>query len=142
MIGYIIFIALGYLISCTNELRKLLRFEEEKIKHNNSYATSVARKREVILEVKNILRKHKIKVVFFYIIEFLLMILFWYYVTIFCNIYQKTIISWLLDCIITVIFRVKLDIFKNFIFSALYKCSIHSIECVYKLILILYNFYF
>ena len=93
LIGYIIFIALGYLINSTNEMRKLFRIEEERIKNNKSYVTSITRKKEVIFEVKNILKKHKIKVVFFYIIEFLLMICFWYYVTVFCYIYHKTIMS-------------------------------------------------
>ena len=142
LIGYIIFILLGYLINSTNKLRKLFRIEEERIKNNKSYVTSILRKKEVIIEVNNIIRKHKIKVIFFYIIEFLLMLCFWYYVTVFCYIYQKTIISWLLDTLITIIIRIIIDIIKNLIFSALYKCSISSnCECIYKLIIFLYSFY-
>ena len=134
LIGYIIFIALGFLINSVNELRKLFRMEEERIKNNKSYITSVSRKKEVILEVANIMKKHKIKIIIFYIIEFLLMLCFWYYVTVFCYIYPKTIKSWLLDSLITIILRIIVDIFKNFIFSALYKCSISSKnECIYKL---------
>ena len=89
------------------------------------------------------MKKHKIKVVFFYVIEYSLMICFWYYVTVFCYIYQKTVISWLLDCIITIILRIVIDIFKNFIFSGLYRCSIASnFECLYKIIIFIYSFYY
>ena len=52
LIGYVLFIALGYLINSENELRKLFRIEEERIKNNKSYVTSVLRKKEVIMEVK------------------------------------------------------------------------------------------
>ena len=143
IIGYIIFIFLSFLINSTNELRKLFRFEEERIKNNKSYVTSILRKKEVIIKVQNILRKHKIKIVLFYIIEFLLMFCFWYYVTVFCYLYKKTIMSWLLDTLITIIIRIIIDILKNFIFSALYKCSISpNNECIYKIIIFLYNFYY
>ena len=143
LIGNIIFIFLSFLINSANEFRKLFRNEEARIKNNKSYVTSILRKKEVIIKVQNILRKHKIKVVFFYIIEFLLMFAFWYYVTIFCYLYKKTIISWLLDTFLTIIIRIVIDIFKNCIYSALYKCSISSNnECIYKLILFVYSFYY
>ena len=143
LIGYIIFIALGYLINSTNEIRKLFRIEEERIKNNKSYVTSIQRKREVILDVKNILKIRKIKVAFFYIIEFLLMLFFWYYVTVFCYIYSKTIMSWLLDCLITIVLRIIVDFLKNLIFCILYRCSISSnCKSMYKLILFIYNFYY
>jgi hypothetical protein len=49
LIGYVLFIALGYLINSANEIRKLFGIEEERIKNNKSYVTSVLRKREVII---------------------------------------------------------------------------------------------
>ena len=143
LFDYIIFVILGYLINSTNELRKLFRIEEERIKNNKSYVTSISRKKEVIMEVKIILKKHKIKVIIFYVIEFLLMMGFWYYATVFCYIYQKTVISWLLDSLITIILRIIIDVIKNFIYSALYKCSItYNCEGIYKLIIFQYSFYY
>ena len=141
LIGYIIFILIVILNNSTNEIRKLFRIEEEKIKNNKNYTISVLRKKEIICEVKNIIKKYKIKIIFFYIIEFSLMIFFWYYVTIFCYIYQKTQLSWLLDCLITILIRIFIDIFINFIFSLLYKCSIRfNIACLFKTIIFLYCF--
>ena len=141
-IGSIIFILLSFLINSTNEFRRLFRNEEGIIKINKSYTTSILRKKEIIIKVQNIVRKHKIRVIFFYIIEFTLMCGFWYYVTIFCYLYKKTIVSWLLDTFITIIMRIIIDVFINLIFSALYKCSISSnSECIYKLIIFIYNCY-
>ena len=47
VIGYFLFVFLGYLISSTNELRKLFRFEEERIKNNKSYITSILSKNKL-----------------------------------------------------------------------------------------------
>lgn len=141
LIGHIIFLFLGFLNNSTNEIRKLFRTEEERIKNNKNYSVSVLRKKEIICEIKTIMKKYKIKIIFFYIIEFSLMIFFWYYVTIFCYIYQKTQISWLLDCLITIIMRIFIDTFINFILSLLYKCSIRfSINCLFKTIIFFYCF--
>ena len=141
LIGHIIFLFLGFLNNSTNEIRKLFRIEEERIKNNKNYSVSVLRKKEIICEIKNILKEYKIKIIFFYIIEFSLMIFFWYYVTIFCYIYQKTQLSWLLDCLITIIIRIFIDTFINFILSLLYKSSISfNINCLFKTIIFLYCF--
>ena len=142
LIGYIIFIFVGFLNNSTNAIRNLFRTEEDKIKKNKkNYTISIARKKEILCEIKNIMKNHKIKIIFFYIIEYSLMIFFWYYVTIFCYIYQKTQLSWLLDCLITIIIRIFVDIFINFIFSLLYKCSINfKSECIFKILVFFYCF--
>ena len=141
LIGYVMFIFLGNLNNSTNEIRNLFREEEEKIKNNKKYTVSLQRKKEIICEVKRIMKKYKIKVIIFYIIEFICMIFFWYYVTIFCNIYKKTQLSWLIDCIITIIFRIIIDFVINIILSLLYKCSISlKSNCLFRTIIFFYCF--
>ena len=141
LIGYVMFIFLGNLNNSTNQIRNLFREEEEKIKNNKKYTVSFQRKKEIICEVKRIMRNYKIKVIIFYIIEFVCMIFFWYYVTIFCNIYKKTQLSWLLDCAITIIIRIVIDFLLNMILALLYKLSIGlKNNCLYRTVIFLYCF--
>ena len=54
----------------------LFRSEEEKIKNNKKYFITIQRRKEIITEVKNIIKKFKIKVIIFFIVEFLFIIFF------------------------------------------------------------------
>ena len=141
LIGFFFLILLSNINNITNELRQIFRDEENKIKKDKNYVVSLQRKKEIILEVKRILKKFKIKVAIFYIIEFLLMIFFWYCVTVFCYVYKKTQASWIVNSIITIIIRIILDLIINLLFSIIYTCSISSnSNCLYKLIIFLYCF--
>ena len=141
LIGYVLFIFLGNLNNSTNAIRNLFREEEEKIKNNKNYKVSLERKKQIICEVKRIMKNYKIKIIIFYIFEFLSMIFFWYYVTIFCNLYKKTQISWLIDSILTIIIRILIDLSLNIILSILYKVSLATkSNCLFRVIIFLYSF--
>ena len=141
LIGYAMFILLANLNNSTNQIRNLFKEEEEKIKNNKNYMVSLQRKKEIICEVKRIMKNYKIKLIIFYIIEFSCMIFFWYYVTIFCNIYKKTQLSWLIDSLLTIIIRILIDLLLNFILALLYKLSIClKNNCLYRTMIFLYCF--
>ena len=141
LISYILLTFFIHLINSTNKIMNLFRSEEEKIKNNKKYFITIQRRKEIITEVKNIIKKFKIKVIIFFIVEFLFIIFFWYYTTIFCFVYKKTQLSWLLDCFITIIMKIVVELFVNLIFSLLYKCSISfKSKCLYSVIIFLYCF--
>jgi hypothetical protein len=141
LIGYVMFIFLANLNNSTNQIRNLFREEEEKIKNDKKYTVSLLRKKEIISEVKRIMRNAKIKIIIFYIVEFVCMIFFWYYVTIFCNVYKKTQLSWLLDCVITIIIRIIIDFVLNLILALFYKVSIGlKSNCLFRTMIFFYCF--
>ena len=141
LIGYILFIFLANMNNSTNAIRNLFREEEEKIKKNKNYEVSFQRKREITIEVNRIMKTYKIKIIIFYIVEFLCMIFFWYYVTIFCYMYKKTQLSWLTDCLLTIVIRIIIDFFLNIIFALLYKLAINiNSNCFFKTITFIYCF--
>ena len=141
LIGYAFMIFFANLNNITNELRKIFREEENKIKKDNKYIVPIQRKKEIILEVKKINKKFKIKVTIFYIIEFILMIFFWYYVTVFCYVYNKTQLSWLIDSLVTIVFKIIIDLLFNLLFALLYRASIKfSSNCLYRVIIFFYCF--
>ena len=69
------------------------------------------------------------------------MLFFWYYVTAFCHVYQSTQVSWILDSLISMIFRIIIDLLICLGLAKLYRFSIKvNIECIYKICLFLYDF--
>ena len=141
LISYVILTFFIHLINSTIKIMSLFRNEEEKMKKNNKYFITFQRKKEIITEIKNIIKIFKIKVIAFFIIEFLFIIFFWYYATIFCFVYNKTQLSWLLNSLITIIIKTIIEVFINLLFSLLYKCSISSkFKALYSVILFLYSY--
>ena len=141
LIGYILFVFLGLLNNSMNAIRKIFKDEENKLRKNKNYKVTLLRKKEIIIQIKRIMKCFNIKIIIFYIIEFVCMIFFWYYVTIFCRLYKKTVTSWLIDCLITIIIRIILDLLLNILLSLLYSLAI-SIKnnCLYRTIIFLYCF--
>ena len=130
-----------HLVNSSKEIRNLFAEEEDKLKKNPRYIVPVEKKKEIILQIKRIIKKFKKKVIIFYIIEFIIMLFYWYYVTIFCYIYNKTVKSWLINIIITIILRFIIDIFLFALISFLYRRSIDcKCNCLYKTIVFFYCF--
>ena len=141
LIRYFFLILLSNINNTENQLRKIFRNEENKIKNDKKYEVSILRKKEIILEVKKIIKKFKIKVIIFYIIEFSFMLFFWYYATVFCYVYNKTQTSWLINTIFTIIIRIIIDLLVNLLFASLYKVSINfKYNRLFSVIIFIYCF--
>ena len=141
LIGYIFLTFFNNLNNTTNEIRKIFRREEEKIKNDVNYKFTIERRKEILLEIKSIMRKFKIKVIIFYIIEIAIMIFYWYYSTMFCFVYNKTQISWLIDTFVSIFVRIIIDLVVNMILSLLYKLSVKfKISCLFSVISCYYCF--
>ena len=141
LIGYIFLTFFNNLNNTTNEIRKIFRREEEKIKNDVNYKFTIERRKEILLEIKSIMRKFKIKVIIFYIIEIAIMIFYWYYSTMFCFVYNKTQISWLIDTFVSIFVRIIIDLGVNMILSLLYKLSVKfKINCLFSVINCYYCF--
>ena len=141
LIGYILKVCFLHLINSSKEIRNIFRVEEEKIKQDPKYEVPLENKKEIIIKIKSIIKKFRIKVIIFYIIEFVIMLFYWYYVTIFCYIYRKTIKSWLIDCVITIILRFIIDILLSSLFAFLYIRSLGcNCKCLFNATVFLYCF--
>ena len=129
------------LSSSSSQIRDIFIQEEEKIKKKKNYIVTEKRKKEIYIEIENILNTHKIKVLFLISFECLLMLFFWYYVTIFCHVYYSTQLSWLLDSFLTMLSRLVFIAILCLGFAKLYRISVVSnIHCIYKFVIFLYSF--
>ena len=85
---------------------------------------------------------YKIKVIIFFVIELILILFFWYYVTAFCEIYSSTQKSWLWDSFLSIISRIIIDLLLCLGFAKLYRIGVESnFQCIYKIAIFFYCFW-
>ena len=141
IVGFVFLTLFTKLSNATNAIREVFRTEEEKLKNDKKYKVSDKRKDEIYQEIENILKKYKIKVFIFIVVEIILMMFFWYYVTAFCHVYGKTQMSWLFDSFFFFLSRVIIDAIFSLIFAKLYRIGVEShVKCLYKTSLFFYSF--
>ena len=89
---------------------------------------------QFIARTKKIISQLKCKIIGFFITSIILMGLFWYYISAFCAVYQKTQVPWLEGCLITFVFCVILQIIYALLITMFrymgLKCKI---SCCYTL---------
>ena len=140
-VGFILLTFLAKLSNSTNDIREVFRKEEEKLKKDKKYIITEKRKYQIILEIDEILKKYKIKVTILIIIEMILMIFFWYFVTAFGHVYKATQISWILDSLLSILSRAIIELLISFGLAKLYRMSVSSeCYCLYKFVMFMYNF--
>ena len=141
LVGFIFMIFFKNLSNSTKEIRDLFRNEEEKLIKNKKYIVTENKKKEIINKINKILKKLKIKIFILLLIEFLLMLFFWYYVTAFCHVYNSTQYSWLFDSFLSILSRTVIDFLFPLLLAKLYRISVESnVYCLYKIILFFYWF--
>ena len=140
-VGFLFMTLFTNLSNSTNEIRNIFIEEEEKLMKDKKYNVSEKRKKEIIGEIKKILKKFKIKMIILIIIEFSLMLFFWYYVTVFCHVYNSTQYSWLFDSFLSILSRSIIDFLYPMGLAKLYRMAIESnVYCLYKIVLFFYSF--
>ena len=110
------------------------------MRKNKKYQISKMTKVKILKEIKQILLRLKIKILIFLLLEFSMMIFFYYFVTAFCEVYKKTQISWLYDFCISFLISFATAVFTAWILAIFYILSIkYKIRCIYKIVIFFYN---
>ena len=129
-----------YMIDSRGDLEDVFREEENKMRKDKDYKVNKKRKINIILQIKNICLKLKNKINIFFILEFLIMLSFYYFVTAFCEVYKKTQISWLYDFFNSFLFSILSEIISAWILAIFYYLSIrYEINFIYKIVIFFYN---
>ena len=139
-LGFILLTILSKLSNSTNAIREVFLKEEEKIKKDKKYKITQKTKTEILMQIDNILKRYRIKVIILLIIEFLLELFFWYFVTAFCHVYHATQISWIYDSLLSILSRAIIELLISFGLAKLYTIAITGeTHCLYKVVMFLYN---
>ena len=139
-IVYVIIILVRLLFNLSNNIREIFQKEEEKIKKDKSYKVSNERKTEILNEIQLILKLQNKKNFAFFICDFIILLIYWYYVTAFCHVFSNTQTTWVFDTFFSIVFRFAITCLLCFIFSILYKLSLRNkSEKLYKIMMFIYD---
>ena len=84
--------------------------EEKKLRKDPNYKVSDERKKEIFQKIKKELKKLKIKMTFFVVIDLVILLFFFYFVTAFCEIYHNTQTSWISDAVVSIIISFPIEL--------------------------------
>ena len=121
-----------------SSIEKEFRKEEEKMRENNNYFVNDKRKLEIQIILNKVLKILKIKIIFFFICDFLIMMIFSYFAIAFSEVYKNTQINVFKDFITSVVITLPTSMVISLIFTILYIISLkYKVEILYKIILFL-----
>ena len=106
------------------------------MRENSEYTVNKIKKKEIIIQIYEINKQLKYKIILFIILESALLLFFFYFITAFCEVYQKTQVSWLCDCFVSFLISFPIEFFIAFIIAVLYKISlIKKSRLLYKFVI-------
>ena len=122
-------------------IRKIFSSVEVKLRKNKNFTLDFPSKRKIFSEVEDSLRYYRIKLVLLLLFQFIVIIFFWYFITAFCQVYQKSQIYFLFNSLTSVLIRFVFEVLICSLFAKLYNIS-YSIESYsfYKFIMFVYDF--
>ena len=140
IVSFIIVSILQMFTNSKDGIENIFKVEEKKLKKNKKYKVNKNTKKKMLEDIFQINRKLKYKIFLFIILEFIIMLYFYYFVTAFCEVYKNTQISWLIDSFISFLISFPVEFILAFFISLLYKIAIKSkIKFIYNIAMIFYN---
>ena len=140
VVSYVIVKLLNHLIDSKESIKEIFRKEEQLLRKNKKYKLDLNKKKDIKYKIIKIFESLKIKIVFFIVFEFLLMLFFLYFITAFCEVYKSTQNSWLYDSFSSFLLSIPLELLISFIISLLYISSIRmKIKFIYNIAMFSYK---
>ena len=138
--GFALVLCLGLLTNSKEDIEILFKREEEKMRNNKKYKVNNKTKKMIYIKLMNIFKILKIKIIYYICIEFLIMLLFFYYITAFCEVYKYTQVSWILDSVVSLFLSIITEFITSFFNSIIYIISIqYKIKPLYKFAIFFYG---
>ena len=139
IISFILLFIFQSLTESNQKIKDLFLEQEELLKNNKKYKVNTKTKLEIQKKVEKILKCLRIKIIIFFILEFIIDLFFYYYIIAFCHEYKSTQIIWLLDSFYSYLSFI-ITLFISLVFSILYKLSIkYKIKILYKAMVFCYE---
>ena len=131
---------LYFLTNSTDSIVNIFRREEKLLRKNKNYKVSKKQKKIIFKNVLEQFKKLKTKLIFYIIIELLLILFFFYFVTAFCEVYRNTQASWVFDSALSFLLSILLELSISLFISSLYLTSVkYQIKFIYNIVLFIYR---
>ena len=141
IVSYIIAIIFQLFTNSKDDIEDIFKKEERKLKANKTYVVNKKTKIKILENVFKINKNLEYKLLLFLIIEFSIILFFYYFVTAFCEVYKETQYSWGIDSFTSFLFSFPVEFFMALLISIVYKINIKKkYKCIYKIAMILYSF--
>ena len=140
IVSFILLYFFQTLTQSSKKIENLFREQEQLLKKDKQYKVGEGAIKEIKNKLDKIIKCLKVKIIVFIILEFILMLFFFYYSTAFCQVYPSTQVSWVLDCISSYVISLSITLVLSFICALFYKIAIKfRIKLLYTIILLLYS---
>ena len=140
IISFIIVASLQYFIDSKDNIENVFREQEKRLKKNKKMKINNKMKIIMLEQIIKINKKLKCKLLLFILVEFIIMLFYYYFVTAFCEVYKETQISWLFDSFISFLISFPVEFLMALVISIAYKISIKKrIKCLYRLAMMFYS---
>ena len=114
--------------------------EYNNLKNDKINKINIKSKRKIYEEINIVFKCLKIKIIIYIILEFAIILFFFYYIVAFCEVYKETQIDWIIDVTITSFLSLLEECLISFIITILYKISIkYKSKKLYKIVLFVYQ---
>ena len=128
------------MIDSRGSYENIFRKEENKMRKSKNYKVSQRTKLNILDKISHISKILIWKAVAFIVLEFSIMLFFYYFVTAFCEVYKKTQISWLADFFSSFLISLLTEIGISLLLTMLYIISInYKIRFIYNITIFFYN---
>ena len=129
---------LNLMADSKDDIEEEFKEEEKKLREDPKYKVSEERKEEILRKINKCLKKLKIKMTFFVIVDFIILLFFFYFVTAFCEVYKNTQTSWISDAVVSIIISFPIELAIALAITIIYFLSIkYKWKYVYKLAMFL-----
>ena len=138
--GFLLRLSMKYLTNSKKSIEIVFKRLEKKMRSNKAKQISESQKKSLSSKIEKILKRLKLKITIFIILEIFFMVFFTYYITVFCIVYKGTQSSWLLDSLVSFILTNLFDVFLAFIIAVFYSTALKSnLEILYNIALFIYD---
>ena len=121
-----------------DNMEEQFKEEEKKLRNDPNYKVSDERKKEILQKLENELKKLKIKMTLFVVIDFIILLFFFYFVTAFCEIYSNTQTSWISDAVVSIIISFPIEFAIALAITIAYYLAIkYKWKFIYKIVMFL-----
>ena len=107
--------------------------------NNNKNNKKIIKDKKIINTFMNIFIELRKNITFFILIELMLLLFFFYFTTAFCEVYKKTQITWIIDCLTSFILSILSEILIAFLITIFYIVSVKKkskiLFCIIRLLL-------
>ena len=140
VISFIIVTLFQHMIESRGSFEDIFKEEENKLRQNKSYKVSKETKIAILNQIRKIFSNLKCKITIFIVLEFSIILFFYYFVTAFCEVYKETQISWIYDFFISFLISLATEILISLLITLFYTLSIrYKLNFIYKVVIFFYN---